>query len=320
VDGPVQELDISRVANVAAARLASGGYLLLVNYSSNANNYRLYYTNSLDDPRIEPLWQNEVETTWDTGWTSGEGGFENISLVSECGSNRLFMIGATGKGVYKIAANGKWSLFEVLPGAPVLSHITNNTRHMYAPECDTRATGTAFAGPKGELALYCHQKLQDANARKDLVKCGLSVAFGLFGGPAEYFCGEAVVADTKLRFTEYWPTLGTPESTPVTMRKITVKLTGMGIYTEGMSLGVLEGNMGSTCISDSGSNMTCTWKVPSNTAMTLIPMFDETYDSVQWHGTTCSSRNNKAPGNRPAECSFTVGQDLTIELSGAEVI
>lgn len=326
---------MDRAANVSAAKLQSGGYLLLLSRSSYHTDYRLFFTASLEDPLLEDVLPS-ITTTWDTGFASGwsgdeKNGFENLSMVTECGTGKLYVIGSTAPevlnpdGLTALYPWGKsiWSLYELVSGtSPVdgkhhaLRHITNNTREMYSRECDPRASGTAFAGPNGELALYCHQRNNDVNSRREIVGCGLAWAFGSFIF-ASAFCGLAVTTNPDMMFTEYWPR---PPASPSEV-EVTVTVTPL----RGTTLGLLEASTGLVCES-SWDPTPCTWRVPAGQQLHLVPFRTSgiEFSNAKWSAGPAGVLGGPCAAaywnNTPAMCALPAQQGLSVGLYDYELL
>jgi hypothetical protein len=225
-----------KVANVSAAQLATGGYVLLTTTTSGENSHRLWYTPSLTDVRLEPMFGVPTEASWAPELDGKEGteGFENTSLITECGTGNLYMIGANGTPDVAQDNKGVWALYQ-LTAQRELRFVARNTVKMHGPACNTRASGTAFAAKYGRLGLYCHQKGQQAEQRAQGIRCGIAahnLATAPGWGPiAEAFapgstavilsigvseaannCPEAVLAADEIAYTELWSTAKTPET------------------------------------------------------------------------------------------------------------
>jgi hypothetical protein len=105
---------------------------------------------------------NDIETLGGftyLGQNTGKYGNENITIVTECGTGDLYMIGSTASGTF-VSGDNRWSLYRITPGAiPDIENVANSTKGK-DPECDARAAGTATAGRYGTLNVYCHEKLE----------------------------------------------------------------------------------------------------------------------------------------------------------------
>jgi hypothetical protein len=161
-------------------------------------------------------------------------GFENLSIVTECGTGDLYVLGVNG-GEFPDTANEWW--LHRLEDGPTLKFVDKNTLDIRGDACNPRASGTAFAGAYGELGLYCHQKGQRDNQTINAVTCAIAVhnvvtsgdwaafldmfAPGLAGvvvigsaAAAAGTCPQAILPDNEVAFTELWPTDPTPETPP----------------------------------------------------------------------------------------------------------
>jgi len=171
--------DISTaVANVSAVQLDSEGYLLLTTTTSKRNEYRVWFTTSLDSPRIEEVAHDFIEASGPEVDVDGSHGFENTTLITECGTGDIYMLGVNGKPDISADNKGLWYLYKLTADGR-LQYVSRNTRNMHGAACNTRASGSAFAGPEGELVFYCHQKGQRATQRADGISCAVNSAIPL---------------------------------------------------------------------------------------------------------------------------------------------
>ncbi|HYX35598.1 MAG TPA: hypothetical protein VE954_21075 [Oligoflexus sp.] len=93
------------------------------------------------------------------------GAAENISLVTECGSRKLYLISATATGLTSgknfVYRNNVYTLMSLTmaKGKPTLDIIKKDDDEEQGASCDARASGTHFVDKGGNLRRYCSQKL-----------------------------------------------------------------------------------------------------------------------------------------------------------------
>jgi hypothetical protein len=80
------------------------------------------------------------------------------------------MVAVNGDPYITASNNGIWALYLVHSNMG-LEFKGNNKIQMHGPACNTRASGSAYAGPRGELVLYCHQKGERATQFVDAISC-----------------------------------------------------------------------------------------------------------------------------------------------------
>lgn len=140
-------------SSVAAAKLAGGGYLILSKDSGKNGNYAPFYTSSLTSGNWEALPKIQAGN-----------GVENISLVTECGTQKIFLITATANGATDtknpIYDDNIYRLYSLnfAGGKPGLA-FENETSDTQSIACDGRASATHFVDGQGNLRRYCSQKL-----------------------------------------------------------------------------------------------------------------------------------------------------------------
>lgn len=324
VNPPVRTVSLAagqRMANLGIAKLAGGGYVILSTTTSKENGYVLWYTASLKSPHLEKMWESSV-----TADRPVEGleykGYEGLSLVTECGTGRIYAVGMTAPATGLIGAgDGYWALYSLLP-TPQLIYRMRNSVDMNHPACMPRAGGSAFVGRHGELAFYCHQKGQDEHPLISWVTCEVSagalvtsiltgdLAVGaLSGWLAHESCSAIALGNDEIAFTELWPTEGTPETPPSNQRQVTVRI---DVGQTGGDCGVtsvLDLANASSCQTASGI-VECSWPVAAGELVTLLPMHGPNVGAL-WTDATCDGENESAEAST---CTFTAWNDTVVEL------
>jgi hypothetical protein len=262
------------------------------------SNPRTSPSASLDAPHLEKIWSSSVNAEK----PFGDKGYENISLVTECRTGKLYAIASTAPefkvgspDTYYGNASSEWGLYRVEPG-PKLEYVARNRTKMFDETCDPRATGTAFAGPNGELGLYCHQKQRDAELRKEGVKCAVAGVFSALFPPLAallpVWCLD-LLPDKDILFTEYWPH-STPERPIRDPVKISITIDRRGetgrspnspAYVRMIASNEFEARCGLS--PTSADVLTCTWSVPRGTTVSLVP---DTNPLRRW-SFACSGQN-----------------------------
>ena len=83
---------------------------------------------------------------------------ENLSLVTECGTGRLFTIHTTGQ--YLLNGDGYWRLsrLEDGPDGPRLQHVAIASQPQRQDDCHHRSSATVHVNAKGELEFLCTER------------------------------------------------------------------------------------------------------------------------------------------------------------------
>jgi hypothetical protein len=292
------------MANIGATRLAGGGYLLMFNADSKDNEYAFYYTNSLDTPRLEKIHPSMVAATWFRTIDERYKGYENLNLVTECNTANTYMIGATagefleGSGTYR-KNRSTWALQKVSAG-PRFDFVDVNEAKMFSGPCDPRGGASAFATRYGQLALYCHQKARDVNARRSGIGCAVAGLAGLitsgFVVPAvAQICLDTLIPDRDKLYEEY---LGeqTPETPIVSTQPLRIVFRNFTVNSGGpLQLGVMTGS-GQFCeASLDGVNAECTLRIPAGQSVALIP-YQQDASSIHWMNWSGPGCGNDASG------------------------
>jgi hypothetical protein len=180
-------------ANVGVVKLASGGYFIVSSEGSYHQNYRVYYTPSLSAPRLEPIYRPSVVYPSAPSRSGTKDGFENVSLVTECGTGDVYMVGVTGPDMFGGmaistatygavdsgygAAKGTWSLYKLTN--PISAElVATNAVDMDRASCDPRGGGSAFAGQHGELVFYCTAIARASSIREAACPAALAASGG----------------------------------------------------------------------------------------------------------------------------------------------
>lgn len=322
-EGPMTPLpSITESANISAARLAGGGYLVMAGVNSKHNDYRLFYSPSIERLTLEKAWASSVRADWDSGIDRMRG-YENMSLVTECNTGKIFAVGATAgdllTGNLYWGGESLWSLFEVTAGAPPsLRHIANNTNNMLSSECDPRASGTAFVGEGGQLGLYCHQKQSSDEVRRDGIGCAVSLLFP----PALGFCAALAVKDRRIEYTEYWPTRSTPEQAAPGSGTIEVTVT-VGPGSPRGRGGVVEANTGQLCeLAPGESTRTCEFTVDDGFDAVLVGYFNNEIVASTYWSSPCQQANGQATLGRAfaGECTLAGGRNYQVTYGMTQLL
>lgn len=176
---------VHNASNVAAARLAGGGYAILTNESAGRNDYNLFYSPSLEAPFLEEMWHGHIGATQ----SPYEVGFQNISMITECETGAIYVLGITTDSPLM----DSWALYRLdtvgAEGGPQLTYLSENYEDLDDVHCNVRAGASAFVSDAGELYLYCHEKQERTTA--EWVGCFLTAGVA---------CG---VGDLDLQYSEY---------------------------------------------------------------------------------------------------------------------
>jgi hypothetical protein len=166
---------------LAMTRLEDGTHLLVVteptdlgpmreaseylDHASRTSFFRIFGglqgTHSGDASKAAP--KPELLGTWDysqpVDWSRWYGRSENVSLINECGTGRIYAIHATGEN--RLFRQGFWILSEIRASSKggFDRRLVRTTWQRQSPrECHLRSSGTAFVNPEHELELLCHER------------------------------------------------------------------------------------------------------------------------------------------------------------------
>jgi hypothetical protein len=186
--------------SVAVAKERDGRYLMFV-HGKDDRREGWFYRSDADRIGPETQWRYIDHFQGDASW---DGKYQSTTLLSECGSGDLYLLG-TGNPSYRATLKPRWSpgivadllLFLLVDGAVhegrELLHLFKleqkgshiDMRRVYTASwqpdrgayCSFRAGATAYVTPEGRLALYCTTRKANTN---------------LFGSP-----------DSKLKLLEF---------------------------------------------------------------------------------------------------------------------
>ena len=80
---------------------------------------------------------------------------ENLSVVTECGSGKIFTIHTTGD--YGLYGNGYWRLSRIDDG-PTLTHVAMARQDQHNEKCHHRSSATVHVDPNGNLGFLCSER------------------------------------------------------------------------------------------------------------------------------------------------------------------
>jgi hypothetical protein len=345
VDGISAPISDSEAASVAGTRLAGGGYLFATNITSKLKEYSFWYTPSLDSPHMEKVYAEKITASQpDLGISNT--GFEGISFVNECGTGDIYMIGANAKAINGLG-DGTWALFKVThPGIPALDYRMRNSDEMHSPACNARAGGSAFAGKRGELGIYCTQKPQSDSQLIYSLVCaatagpvaynfvasitggailpplpGLEAIATFFGVPS---CTKAFIDENQAAYTEFWPGTATPE-TPAGEVTETVRLdvathghpdpyssepwaTTTVVVAIDEAPSAAGGERIASCVAGSTSK-TCSFNLKKGSRVRLLATGNG--DGTDWTDATCAARQVKSSADS-TRCDLTMQSNFSV--------
>jgi hypothetical protein len=142
---------------IAAAKLAGGGYLFVVTTPGGTapeTRFNRFYRLEGEiggEPGRELLGEQRVDAP------AGHEFSENLSLLTECGTGRIY--GLHTGAARSLAARGYWrlSLLVEEDGRPALRTLVSYAFRQRLGSCHLKSAATAWVGPAGEIELYCHE-------------------------------------------------------------------------------------------------------------------------------------------------------------------
>ena len=159
-----RKLPATGAANVAVARLADGGYLFVSSRSSFHETYLAFYAHDIET----------LSGFKDLGLMTGAYWAENLTMITECETGDLYVLGgggdrigpAGGTGYY--ARENLWALYRVRRDeGKVNLDLVDYVEKDRSRGCNARASGTAFVDKDGHLHVYCHEKTLSAPGEGD---------------------------------------------------------------------------------------------------------------------------------------------------------
>lgn len=146
---------------IGLARLAAGGYLLVATTPGGDDlsrprwTYFYHLAGSLEAPAARYLgaWAYEQPISWNQDYSRAE----NLSVITECGTGRLYVLHTYGH--YEPWLNGYWRLSRVEAGplGPKLRPVASYLQPQDFFGCHHRSAATAFVAPDHIVDFYCHE-------------------------------------------------------------------------------------------------------------------------------------------------------------------
>ncbi len=167
-----ERVDLDRIASVGTARLANGKILFLANRSSTCRAEYQYYAFTVDDLEgggYTPVGKDEDVPV----------GAENLTLLTECGTGRIYAVAATaeehfascseGSGTYSDDVNNELHLFRLDPSGSSfnMTHIDFSSAPPFSEGCNARAAGSFQVLYNNKLRFHCHEKLVTSRDPED---------------------------------------------------------------------------------------------------------------------------------------------------------
>jgi len=150
------ELPSKQAANVAAARLKEGGFVFVSSRDSLQKHYDFYYATELEN----------LAGFRGVGDGTASERAENLSMITECGTGSLYVIGATAEwqgpqnGGGPFYFDNLWSLYQLVKdGEKIRMQFVTDVEKDRSNSCNARASGTFFVDNEHHLHAYCHEKL-----------------------------------------------------------------------------------------------------------------------------------------------------------------
>lgn len=146
---------------LGAVRLSDGRTMIVVSTpggDGSATRRTLFYVKDGDIAEPAPLrLVGETPYAQPAGWNGDYQRSENLSVLTECSTGKIYTLHATGE-VDGVRAYFRLSRVDTTAdGQARLTTIKayNTTQNIF--NCHLRSSGTAFATPTHRLELYCHQ-------------------------------------------------------------------------------------------------------------------------------------------------------------------
>lgn len=146
---------------LGAVRLRDGRTLIIVSTpggEARATRRTLFYAKAGGLSTRSPLTLvGETPYSQPSSWSGDYQRSENLSVITECGTGRIFTLHATGE---VDGLDGYFRLSRVDTAADGSARLTtlkayDTTQNPF--DCHLRSSGTAFGTPAHRLELYCHQ-------------------------------------------------------------------------------------------------------------------------------------------------------------------
>jgi hypothetical protein len=154
--GSTPSFPVARViGGVAVARLKDGRFLMFV-LGQDKKMEGWFYVSNNSNLTSTTQWL-PVSHVKGTDWTE----YQNVSLVTECNSNRLYVVATGNPGyasdVFTGADRGDlFRLSATAAGGVAMTKVVSRTFASDDGFCTFRAAATVHADKNGKLILYCH--------------------------------------------------------------------------------------------------------------------------------------------------------------------
>ncbi len=150
-------------------RLSKDNYLLITTGPGGQKTrprYHHFYHLKFNNGRPNSLlFLGQSQSTVPSNWPRPLRYSENVSVLTECGTGKVYTIHTTGdeKGVSAIKGNGYWrlSVLETTGGKLALRSLYAFSTRQNMSSCNIRAAATAFADRQHRLNFYCHGYAKD---------------------------------------------------------------------------------------------------------------------------------------------------------------
>lgn len=148
------------------ARLADGAYMLVANTYGEIPKHRYAQFYRWEGPLTKPTSVKLLASSpysQPSHWTEDFEGSDNLSLITECGTGRLYTIHASGdSNWHEFVSRGHWRLSRVdwdeKAGKPVLKTLDGYKVSQDKRNCHLRSAGTVHATRNHKLEFYCHER------------------------------------------------------------------------------------------------------------------------------------------------------------------
>jgi len=147
---------------IAAVKLADGDYLFVVTTpggTADGPRYHRFYrlSGDLSGPDLRAAFMGEQRL-------DGPGGFlfsENLSLVAECGTGRIFAVHTGTRRALSTRGYWRLSVLDEESGHPVLVPVALFEQPQNLRNCHLKSAATAWVSPAGTIEFYCHEYINN---------------------------------------------------------------------------------------------------------------------------------------------------------------